>query len=922
MKELQQERQRKFSPDVIAASQGVSEKMFLSWLDKELEDEQACIQLPFALLLVAVFAALCVAVLGNQYVQDVQTSIDGFLRENTNFGYEYSERLEQHYTGTVGMAANSTAIQQLLPAQQQYAAAYTRSHPVPSDFLHWNHLVGGVRLTQSTVNSDGAPISSGASSCKNVPATFRAALGNRLSPCFGSDADHFPALQHELPSSSRPLASGGQNTVYLPTTAAAGFQSTAELQTRIANLETALYLRENVRKVQVSFFSLNREFGLWTMTTVSFTFRRGGGVIKDIYAQSTWLSPYGAGSSEPGAAEDDPPVTTLVLIAVWVGMNAKMFLSELNEMRQILRETRNLKRFVESYFCIWNVVDWITVLSAGGLVAVFAQEIAGKEALKEKIGVLSDDELYEMTMDILQTHEALTILCYVYVVITVLRLFKGFAAQPRLGVVTSTLVNAASETLHFLVVFSSVFFAYALALYIVFGRHLPEFSTLGSSVTTCWRIVFGDLDYEKIYRIAPWESLVFFFSFTLLVVLIMLNMLLAIVIETYMDVKRYRAYAKSETLYSQAVETVSRFVRSQYGQRVTLNHIRDQLLDRVRQRLEACRERILAEEAGEGGVLEEHKELFRRAGMVQVRKVDLQQDSTAGQAAPASFDTTATGPELNMKNVFEGEHNRTPFESGTLALRSRSGGDSSSPDAIPEGTAHEAKPDAAQAGEDSIGRKPNHKHKPFFGSAALLDFFRVSARQNVVVNLKTVPWGRNTSTGHSGHKHEGGACTHADINREPLSVAAIRSYVMRRDSALYADAALNEEHFVTVHDLVSLIPEMRLTQAERVLRNALEDMFDESEQLTDPPPARGFEVLTEVLQEQVAAAVQSSEQRVVRKMGSVADRVQKVQRTVAEVLGEADAGRIASNTHKAVAVAKTPTANRDQTALAEKAACL
>ena len=101
----------------------------------------------------------------------------------------------------------------------------------------------------------------------------------------------------------------------------------------------------------------------------------------------------------------------------------------------------------------------------------------------------SSDDLYSTTNAMLDTQSNIVLFSYIYDLVALARLFKGFSAQPRLGVVTSTIVEAMSDILHFLVVFLSVFFAYSLAGVILFGRDLKEFSNLGNSVVTLFRMV-------------------------------------------------------------------------------------------------------------------------------------------------------------------------------------------------------------------------------------------------------------------------------------------------------------------------------------------------------------------------------------------------------------------------------------------------
>ncbi len=166
--------------------------------------------------------------------------------------------------------------------------------------------------------------------------------------------------------------------------------------------------------------------------------------------------------------------------------------------------------------------------------------------------------LYSQTYSCIATSNWVINFGVIYIFLAVFRLFRGFAAQPRLGLVTSTISNAASDIFHFLIVFSCVFCTYATAGLLLFGSHVRDFESFLRSLIACWRLVTGDFDFSDTYRGIDWTaSFLFLGSFTIFVVLILLNMLLAIVLETYLDVKQKNT-EKAETLYSQALETLGR----------------------------------------------------------------------------------------------------------------------------------------------------------------------------------------------------------------------------------------------------------------------------------------------------------------------------------------------------------------------------
>eukprot|EP00392_Amoebophrya_sp_AT5.2_P006944 g6956.t1 len=871
MKQIESERNRRCSIDYIASTKGISEAMFLDWLDKEISDEASCLQLPFALCLVFVFAALSVAVLGNPYVQDVQNSIEVFINENANFGfndaaagyghqgladvftvadlyswlrlgfipavlsdaYGYSEFLDSHQYVANSTSAFFSAAGGGVPEQQQFAGS-TRPTPLVSDFLNWNHVVGGVRLTQSVTNP--APHEK----CRNVPAALRVFLADRLAPCYGNDLDAFANLQPENTLSKPVQHHSRRHTVFLPTTVNAGFTSTAELQDRVADLEKSLWIGENIRQAQVSFLSLNREYGLWTMTTISFTFRRGGTVLKDIHTQSTWLSPYGgpvydsthfyasSAAATPSAALANN-LETALLMFFWLGMNFRIFVSEVLDMRSILRDTgRDLKRFAQLYLGVWNVVDWITFASAYVLAGLYYQENALKSELEARIHGLSDEQLYDLTVEMMDAHEEMTLFIYLYVSITLLRLFKGFSSQPRLGVVTSTMVQAAGETLHFLVVFASVFFAYVLAGVVVFGRHLPEFGTLKASVTTCWRIVMGDLDYERIYHVAPVESAAFFFSFTLLVVMIMLNMLLAIVLDTYMSVKQNRSYARSETLYSQAVETVSRWVSARRGEMVSIPKIRDALVDHARKRIRALRDKEEAkrhqeaaeEAADDEGSIEKQKEGEHSAPAAHHFAVHL------NSFLSSSVNLGRQVAKQVTRIASDGRRRRTERSKSETKIMAEE-----------------------EDNEDHCGKEAT--------TAAAL----VKKKRTLGTLLER---GVSFLLGDDGDDD-----ISVDQCRHLIQMAGRGSELQQQHQQTSSDGGRRtagegtrvssvEEMFLTTETLLEIVPGIDEPQAEGLILTALEDMFEEETLRSEPTPLCGFEALHQVLLHQVVAGACSS----------------------------------------------------------------
>merc|ERR1719261_2060923 len=109
--------------------------------------------------------------------------------------------------------------------------------------------------------------------------------------------------------------------------------------------------------------------------------------------------------------------------------------------------------------------------------------------------------LFEKFKDASQRFNNLRYMCVIYPIVIMLRLFKAFAAQPRLALVTRTLSTASVDVAHFGIVFFAIFFSYAVMANALFGREMDSFSTIGRSTNTCFRVLMGDFDVSEMQQV-------------------------------------------------------------------------------------------------------------------------------------------------------------------------------------------------------------------------------------------------------------------------------------------------------------------------------------------------------------------------------------------------------------------------------------
>merc|ERR1719399_1652083 len=106
-----------------------------------------------------------------------------------------------------------------------------------------------------------------------------------------------------------------------------------------------------------------------------------------------------------------------------------------------------------------------------------------------------EDFYYEVAQMVSREREFRMFL-FIYPMIVMLRLFKTFNAQPRLGIVTRTLSSSANDMMHFLLVFLTIFISFIVSGTVLFGQDLDDFATWDRSLVTCFRCMMGDFDFD------------------------------------------------------------------------------------------------------------------------------------------------------------------------------------------------------------------------------------------------------------------------------------------------------------------------------------------------------------------------------------------------------------------------------------------
>ncbi|XP_061857083.1 polycystin-2-like protein 1 isoform X1 [Colius striatus] len=127
-----------------------------------------------------------------------------------------------------------------------------------------------------------------------------------------------------------------------------------------------------------------------------------------------------------------------------------------------------------------------------------------------------------------------------------IKIFKYISFNKTMTQLSSTLARCAKDILGFAIMFFIVFFAYAQLGYLLFGTQVENFSTFLKCIFTQFRIILGDFDYNSIDNANRILGPVYFVTYVFFVFFVLLNMFLAIINDTYSEVKEELSSKKDE----------------------------------------------------------------------------------------------------------------------------------------------------------------------------------------------------------------------------------------------------------------------------------------------------------------------------------------------------------------------------------------
>ncbi|VDD75321.1 unnamed protein product [Mesocestoides corti] len=183
----------------------------------------------------------------------------------------------------------------------------------------------------------------------------------------------------------------------------------------------------------------------------------------------------------------------------------------------------------------WNVLD-ILVIVLSCVCAAFNiyRTIRVNETLES---LLSHPDEYSNFERLSYWEMQFTYAVGILVFLVWIKIFKYVSFNKTMNQLNLTLGSCAKDIAGFGVMFFIVFFAFAQLGYLAFGTQITDFGTFAVSVLTLFRIILGDFDFQALREAHSVLGPFYFLVYTFFVFFVLINMFIAIINDTYLDVK-------------------------------------------------------------------------------------------------------------------------------------------------------------------------------------------------------------------------------------------------------------------------------------------------------------------------------------------------------------------------------------------------
>uniref|UniRef100_A0A6U4MUT9 Polycystin cation channel PKD1/PKD2 domain-containing protein n=1 Tax=Hemiselmis andersenii TaxID=464988 RepID=A0A6U4MUT9_HEMAN len=318
---------------------------------------------------------------------------------------------------------------------------------------------------------------------------------------------------------------------------------------KIEALKETLWLDKFTRGVDIKFAVYNGHANMFTFVAISFNYALTGAFKEyqrdagtQVVIKTVNMEPYRIGGENPPS--DLIRLILEIILLIWIYNYIASLIRELVEcgLKEGWSGKRKKDRATGQIVQVGGVANMLknpwTLIDTVNYILFILYITTRLDILTtiydtDKIIAVPTNKYESVLEEISSKLSTQLLLNFFNILLCLVRCFKFYRFQPRLAIINRTLINAFPDLYHFCLMFITVLFGFAVMSNILFGTELWQFSTLLEALNTGWLWMNGALNYAEIARVDAEMSVVYYVSFVFLINIVLLNVLLAILVDSY-----------------------------------------------------------------------------------------------------------------------------------------------------------------------------------------------------------------------------------------------------------------------------------------------------------------------------------------------------------------------------------------------------
>jgi polycystin 2 len=293
----------------------------------------------------------------------------------------------------------------------------------------------------------------------------------------------------------------------------------------INDLKNNLWLDRGTRAVFVDFSVYNANINLFCVVRLLVEFPATGGAIPSWTFRTVKLLRY---------------VNAMDYFVMACEMIFMLFI-----IYYMVEEGIEIKKHKLSYFKgVWNCMDIFIIVVAWCCAAFSLYRLMSVSSLLETL--LENPNKYPDFEFLSYCEVMYSSTVAIMVFFAWVKVFKYISFNKTMTQLSSTLAACAKDLAGFAVMFFIIFLAFAQLGYLIFGTQVQDFSSFGTSIFTLFRIILGDFDFHALEEANRVLGPAYFILYVFFVFFVLINMFLAIINDTYSEVKADLENQKNE----------------------------------------------------------------------------------------------------------------------------------------------------------------------------------------------------------------------------------------------------------------------------------------------------------------------------------------------------------------------------------------